>query len=313
MGRKMLIDGEWDFKAEEMADEDGEFQRSKTTFRDRIDEDADPSRFHLYISRACPWAHGAVLVRKLLGLEQISMDIVDPWRGEEGWQFSPEKDEVCTSDSIHGHDYLYQVYLEADPEYTGRVTVPVLWDKEEGTIVNNESIEIMKMLAEKFKDERDLYPEEMRDEIDRNVERLYEHVNNGVYKAGFAETQEAYDRAVGKLFDELDHWDNVLEDQRYLVGDQLTLADIRLFATLVRFDEVYHTHFKCNKKQVINYENLWPYLRDVYQTGGIAKTVNMDHIKEHYYTTHQSVNPKELIPIGPDPDFEQPHKRNRLR
>lgn len=312
MGKKMLIDGEWNFNAEEMTDEGGEFQRSETAFRDRIEEEADLSRYHLYISRACPWAHGAVLVRKLLGLEEISMDIVDPWRGKRGWQFSPRKDDTCTEDSIYGHDFLYQVYLEADPGYTGRVTVPVLWDRKENNIVNNESIEIMKMLAEIFNTRRDLYPEEKREEIDKKVERLYKHVNNGVYRAGFAESQEAYDKAAEKLFDELDHWNKVLNGQRYLVGDQLTLADLRLFATLVRFDEVYHTHFKCNRKKITEYGNLWPYLRDLYQTTGIAGTVNMDHIKEHYYTTHESVNPKKLTPVGPNPEFEKQHSRDKL-
>ncbi len=318
MGRNLFIDGEWNFDAEEMTNEDGEFERATTSFRDWIknEEDAEfkpeSSRYHMYISRACPWAHGAVLVRKLLGLEEdISMDIVEPYRGKRGWQFTPGK-EGCTQDTVHGSDYLYEVYTEAEQDYTGRITVPVLWDKEKDTIVNNESIEIMKMLSQAFNGERNLYPEEHRDEIDEVVERLYEHVNNGVYKAGFADTQEAYDKAVKKLFDELDHWDEVLEDQRYLVGDQLTLADLRFFATLVRFDEAYHNHFKCNKKQIMDYENLWPYLRDIYQTEGVAETVNMDHIKEHYYTTHGSVNPKGLIPIGPDPDFEKPHGRENI-
>jgi putative glutathione S-transferase len=318
MGRHLFIDGEWQFNAEEMTNEDGEFKRATTSFRDWIkDEEGaefkpESDRYHLYISRACPWAHGAVLVRKLLGLEEeISMDIVDPYRDKRGWQFTPGK-EGCTEDNLNGNEYLYEVYTEAEEDYTGRITVPVLWDKEKDTIVNNESIEIMKMLSQAFDGERDLYPEEHREEIDEVVERLYDHVNNGVYKAGFAETQEAYDKAVKKLFEELDHWDQVLDDQRYLVGDQLTLADLRFFATLVRFDEAYHNHFKCNKKQITEYENLWPYLRDIYQTDGIAETVNMSHIKEHYFTTHGSVNPKQLIPIGPDPNFEKPHERGSL-
>lgn len=318
MGRHLFIDGEWQFNAEEMTDEDGEFKRATTSFRDWIKDEEDAEfkpesgRYHLYISRACPWAHGAVLVRKLLGLEEeISMDIVDPYRDKRGWQFTPGKED-CTEDTLNGSDYLYEVYTEAEEDYTGRITVPVLWDKEKDTIVNNESIEIMKMLSQAFDGERDLYPEEQRDEIDQVVERLYEYVNNGVYKAGFAETQEAYDKAVKKLFEELDHWNQVLDDQRYLVGDQMTLADLRFFATLVRFDEAYHNHFKCNKKQIMEYENLWPYLRDIYQTDGIAETFNMSHIKEHYFTTHGSVNPKGLIPIGPDPDFEKHHQRYQI-
>lgn len=313
MGEKRMVDGEWT-EIDKMTDENGEFQRSETSFRDSIETgEAEPGRYHLYISRACPWAHGAVLVRKLAGLEdEITMDIVDPWRGEKGWQFSPGKDDVCTEDSIHGHDYLYEIYTEAEPEYTGRVTVPVLWDKKEETIVNNESVEIMKMLAENFDTKRNLYPEEKRDEIDRKIERLYKHVNNGVYCAGFAETQQAYEKAAEKLFEELDHWDSVLSEKRYLTGDSITLADLRLFATLVRFDEVYHTHFKCNRRKITEYENLWPYLRDIYQTDGIAETVNMQHIKEHYYTTHQDVNPKEIVPIGPEPNFDRPHNRGEM-
>jgi putative glutathione S-transferase len=318
MGRDLFVDGEWNFDREEMTDEDGEFHRSETSFRDwiRYEGDAEfrpePNRYHLYISRACPWAHGAVLVRKLLGLEEeISVDIVDPYRERKGWQFTPEK-ENCTEDTVNGKDYLYQVYTEANENYTGRITVPVLWDREEDTIVNNESIEIMEMLCKTYDGDRDLYPEEKREEIDERVKRLYKHVNNGVYKAGFADTQKAYDKAVEKLFEELEHWNEVLEDQRYLVGDQLTLADLRFYATLIRFDEVYHTHFKCNRKLITEFDNLWPYLRDIYQTEGVKETVNMEQIKEHYYTTHDSVNPKGLVPVGPDPELEKPHSREKL-
>lgn len=318
MGRDLFVDGEWEFDAEEMTDEDGEFKRATTTFRDWIKDEKnadfrpEDGRYHLYISRACPWAHGAVLVRKLLGLEEeISMDIVDPYRGRKGWRFKPEK-EGCTHDTVNDKDFLYEVYTEAKEDYTGRITVPVLWDKEEDTVVNNESIEIMKMLSKAFDGERDLYPEGHRDRIDEVTERLYRHVNNGVYKAGFAETQEAYDKAVEKLFEELDHWNEVLEDQRFLVGDQLTLADLRFFATLTRFDEVYHNHFKCNRKLIMQYDNLWPYLRDIYQIEGVSETVNMSHIKEHYYKTHGSVNPKGLVPLGPDPDFQKGHRREEL-
>ena len=313
----MFVDGEWRTDAYELADDEGEFDREETTFRDRLGEEfpAESGRYHLYISRACPWAHGAVLVRSLMGLEEsVSMDVVDPYRDERGWQFTPEKDG-CTPDTVDGFDYLGEAYVAADPDYTGRVTVPVLWDTEEGTIVNNESIEVMRMLStalDHLGNGVDLYPEGMRGEIDEAVDAIYDPINNGVYRAGFAGTQEAYERAVEGLFDALDQWDAVLADQRYLVGDRLTLADLRLFATLVRFDQVYHTHFKCNRKLISQYDHLWPYLRDVYQVPGVAKTVNMDHIKEHYYTTHTDINPTGFVAVGPDLDFEAPHDRDRL-
>jgi putative glutathione S-transferase len=314
----MFVDGEWRTDAHEMNDEDGEFDRDETTFRDALGTDAFPAvsdRYHLYVSRACPWAHGAAMVRSLMGLEeQISMDIVDPYRDERGWQFTPEKDD-CTPDTVNGFDYLGEAYVAAAPDYTGRVTVPVLWDTETDTIVNNESIEIMREFATAFEGNGvDLYPADLRDEIDAVVEAIYDPINNGVYRAGFAGTQAAYENAVTELFDALDRWDDVLADQRYLVGDgeRLTLADLRMFATLVRFDQVYHTHFKCNRKLVSQYDNLWPYVRDVYQTPGVAKTVNMAHIKEHYYTTHTDINPTAFVAVGPDLDFEAPHDRDDL-
>lgn len=299
----------------------GEFQRQETDFRDWIQDEADspyppePGRYHLYISRACPWAHGTALVRRLEGLEDIiSMDIVDPYRESKGWRFTPEK-EGCTADTVNGFDYLYQVYEAADSDFSDHVSVPVLWDRQRETIVNNESIDIMRMLDSaftQFGNGVSLNPRDRRSEIDRIVDDIYESINNGVYRAGFARTQDAYERAVSTLFDAFDHWDGVLADQRYLVGPRLTLADLRLFATLVRFDQVYHTHFKCNKRFVNQYDNLWPYLRDIYQTPGVAQTVNMDHIKEHYYTTHPDLNPTQIIAVGPDLDFTAPHDRDRL-
>ncbi len=313
----MFVDGEWRTDTYEFEDEDGEFDRQETTFRDWLGDDypAEDGRYHLYVSRACPWAHGAAMVRSLMGLEDaVSMDIVDPYRDEKGWQFTPEKDD-CTEDTVNGFDYLGETYVEADPNYTGRVTVPVLWDRENETIVNNESIEVMKMFAQAFEGNGvDLYPEGMRDAIDEAVDAIYDPINNGVYRAGFAGTQEAYERAVEELFAALDQWDAILEGQRYMVGDgeQLTLADLRMFATLVRFDQVYHTHFKCNRRLIQQYDNLWPYVRDVYQTPGIAKTVNMDHIKEHYYTTHTDINPTGFVAVGPDLDFEADHDRDEL-
>jgi len=317
----VLVDGEWRNDAREYTNEDGEFTRQKTTFRDRIRDEPDArfqpdsGRYHLYVARACPWAHGAVLVRALLGLDDvITMDVVDPYRRDDGWEFAPEK-EGCTVDSIGDADYLREAYTAADPDYTGRVTVPVLWDRTEETIVNNESIEIMRMLSTEFENygrDVDLYPSDLRDEIDEVVEAIYGPINNGVYRAGFADTQAAHQRAVRELFDALDRWEDVLADQRYLVGDRLTLADLRLFGTLVRFDAVYNCHFNCNVRRLVDYPNLWGYTRELYQLPGVAETVNVTHIKNHYYRSHTDLNPKQLVPIGPDLDFEAPHDRDRL-
>ncbi|NUB92667.1 glutathione S-transferase family protein [Haloterrigena sp. SYSU A121-1] len=318
----MLVDGEWRTDAYETTNEEGAFERQKTTFRDRVRDDPDArfqpeaDRYHLYVSSACPWAHRTLVTRALKGLEDaISVSVVDPYRDDDGWQFTPEK-EGCTPDHVHGADYLRELYVEADPDATCRVTVPVLWDTEEDTIVNNESEEIMRMLDTEFDDyanrDVDLYPEGYRDEVDRIIDEIYEPINNGVYRAGFATRQEPYDEAVDDLFSALDHWDEVLADQRYLAGDRLTEADVAMFTTLVRFDNVYHTHFMCNVQYIREYENLWPYLRDLYQTDDVAETVNMDHIKEHYYTTHPDVNPHRIVARGPDLDFEAPHDRDEL-
>jgi putative glutathione S-transferase len=315
----MLVDGEWRTDAYETTDDDGEFDRQTTTFRDSIGDDrfpAEPGRYHLYVSRACPWAHGAALVRTLLGLEDaISMDIVDPYRDEDGWTFTPEKDD-CTPDTVNGFDHLREVYVAADPEFTGRVTVPVLWDREEDTIVNNESIEVMRMLATEFEEyatrDVDLYPEGRREEIDSAVEDIYEPINNGVYRAGFANSQAAHEDAIEDLFSALDYWESVLTNQRYLLGEDLTLADVRLFPTLVRFDPVYHTHFKCNVRRLRDYPNLWNHTKEIYQLDGVAETVNLAHIKEHYYRTHPGVNPTRLVPVGPEIDYTEPHDRDRL-
>ena len=312
----MLVEGEWRTDVEPTTTEDGEFDRVTTSFRDWIRDDPDAefqpgtNRYHLYVARNCPWAHGAALARRLAGLtDVVSMDVVDPVREDEGWEFTPGKDG-CTPDTVHGTEYLRDVYTEADPDYTGRVTVPVLWDRERGTIVNNESIEIMRMLATEFDDVgddgADLYPEGYRDEVDRIIDSIYDSINNGVYRAGFADSQDAYDEAVADVFEALDHWDAVLADRRYLAGDRLTLADVRLFPTLVRFDECYHTGFKCDRQYVLQYDHLWPYLRDLYGTPGFAETVVMEHIKDQGY--YQG----EITPIGPDPDFEAPHDRDRL-
>jgi len=317
-----LVDGEWRTDAHELTNEDGEFERGTTAFRNEIRDEPDArfqpeaGRYHLYVSYACPWAHRTLLVRSLKGLEDaISVDVVDPFRAEDGWQFTPDK-AGCTADSLYGSDYLRELYVEADPDANCRVTVPVLWDREEETIVNNESAEILRMLDTEFDDiadrDVDLYPEGYQDEIDRIIEEIYDPINNGVYRAGFADSQAAYDRAIDDLFEALSHWDAVLEDQRYLAGDRLTEADICMFTTLIRFDHVYHTHFKCNLKAIHEYDNLWPYLLDLYQTPGVAETVDMDHITEHYYTTHPDVNPKRLIARGPDLDFGAAHDRDEL-
>jgi len=312
MGR--LIDGEW--WSDVTNDDRADFDYQETAFRDAIGGDrhpAEPGRYHLYVSRACPWAHGTLLVRELLGLENIGVSIVDPHRRGDGWEFTPEK-SGCTPDRLHGSDYLREVYTAADPGYTGRVSVPVLWDERAETVVNEESDEIMRTLADAFGEGAgvDLYPEGHREEVDHYIGELYRPLNRGVYYAGFAETQSEYEDAVETVFDALDRWEAHLSDRRYLLGDRLTLADLRLFPTLVRFDAVYHTHFKCNVRRLVDYENLWAYTRDLYGTGSVSETVDPDHIKEHYYRSHDDVNPTGLVPVGPDVDFEAPHDRDEL-
>ena len=317
----VIEDGSW--RVPDPGEEpEGAYDRSETTFRDRIRDAPDAEfppeadRYHLYVARACPWAHGAVLVRELLGLEDVlTMDVVDPYRDERGWRFSPDRDG-CTPDTVNGTDFLSEVYRRADPGYGGHVSVPVLWDRGRATILNNESIEVMQMLASAFvglqPEAIDLYPEGRREEVDRITRALYDPVNNGVYRAGFASSQAAYDRAVDELFAALEQLEGLLAEQRYLAGERLTIADLRLFPTLVRFDEVYHTHFRCNRRRLVDYEHLWGYTRELYQLPGVASTVNMAHIKEHYYTTHDSLNPKRIVPAGPDPEFEAPHGRDAL-
>ncbi|MFB6111164.1 MAG: glutathione S-transferase family protein [Halobacteriaceae archaeon] len=321
MGR--LIDGEWHTDDELVKrDDDGEFDREATSFRDAVRDDPDArfqpetGRYHLYVSYACPWAHRTLLTRALMGLEEdISISVVDPHRIDQGWEFDPQKDG-CTTDPIHGADYLREVYVAAEPEYTGRVTVPVLWDRREETIVNNESEEIIKQLATAFQSlgdrDVDLYPAAKRDAIDDVIADIYPSINNGVYRAGFAGSQAAYDEAVSELFDALDRYDATLAEQRYLVGERLTLADICMFTTLYRFDEVYHTHFKCNRSEITDYDHLWGYLRELYQLPGVAGTCRMDHVKEHYYRSHEELNPSGIVPTGPNPDFTAPHDRKAL-
>ncbi|WP_089821729.1 glutathione S-transferase family protein [Halogranum amylolyticum] len=311
----MLVDGEWRADTYETTDEDGEFDRQETSFRNWIGEDGFPAeagRYHLYICRACPWAHRTAMMRALKGLEHaVSLSLVEPVRIDDGWEFSEQY-----PDPLYGTEYLRDVYAKADDEFTGRVTVPVLWDKERETIVNNESEEIMRMLDTEFdglaEHDVDLYPEGHRDEVDRLIDDIYDSINNGVYRAGFAGSQDAYDRAVTDLFDALDHYEDLLSEQRYLAGDVLTEADLAMFATLVRFDHVYHTHFKCNRRAIHEYPNLWNYTKELYQLPGIAQTVNVEHIVEHYYRSHGDVNPKRLVPVGPEIDFSAEHDRDRL-
>ncbi|MFB6160276.1 MAG: glutathione S-transferase family protein [Haloferacaceae archaeon] len=323
-----LVNGEWRTDVDDYTDESGEFQREETSFRRYVegvppelrgwgDPDApapfpvEADRYHLYISRACPWAHRTALTRRLTGLtDAVSLSLVRPERYDEGWAFSEEH-----PDPLYGADYLREVYTRADPDYTGRVTVPVLWDTERKTIVNNESAEIMRMLDVGFHglgNGVDLYPGGYREDVDRIIEEIYDPINNGVYRAGFADTQSAYDDAVSALFDALDRWESLLDERRYLAGDRLTEADLAMFATLVRFDAVYHTHFKCNRRAVHEYPNLWNYTKELYGLPGVAETVDLDHVTRHYYRSHGEINPKRLVPVGPDVEFTAPNDRDRL-
>lgn len=300
----------------------GEFKRQTSAFRDRVTADgssgfpAVAGRYHLYVSLACPWASRAVLVRKLKGLEDaIGMTIVDPERDERGWAFRPGRvTPPGQADPLHGWSYLSEAYVATDPEFDGRVTVPVLWDTETNRIVNNESSEIVRMLNAEFdavatNPGLDLYPEELREEIDALNARIYDTVNNGVYRSGFATSQEAYEEAVTALFDSLEWLEGLLADRRYLTGDRITEADVRLLMTLVRFDPVYVGHFKCNLKRIVDLPNLWAYTRDLYQQPGVADTVDFEHIKTHYYATHPTINPTRIVPLGPIIDWDEPHGR----
>ena len=313
----MLIDGTWHEKGWE-TDEEGHFQRSETDFRDWITTDGssdfapDSGRYHLYVSYACPWAHRTLMTRALKGLEDdVSVSVVHPFMGDDGWSF--EDADGTVADPIHGADLLREVYTAADSNYTGRVTVPVLWDRQKDTIVNNESLEIMRMFDVAFDDvasrDIDLYPEDRREEIDEVIESIYQPINNGVYRAGFSTTQQAYDEAIDELFEALDHWDSVLGERRFLCGDRPTEADICMFTTLFRFDAVYHTHFMCNVREISDYRNLWPYARSIYQLPDVAETCRLDHIKHHYFRSHPSVNPHQIEARGPSLDWSAPQDR----
>lgn len=313
-----LVNGTWQEESFKPQNKGGEFKREKSQFHHWITADgssgfkAEPGRYHLYVSLACPWSHRTVIFRALKKLKEVvSLSVVHPYMGEQGWTF--EHCEGCIPDAANGFRYLYQVYTLAQSDYTGMVTVPTLWDKQQQTIVNNESAEIIRMLNSEFNEfgdgSVDYYPAELREEIDVINDFVYHNVNNGVYRAGFATTQSAYEQAFDDLFEALDKLEECLSRQRYLVGNRLTEADWRLFSTLVRFDAVYHTHFKCNLRRLMDYPNLWAYTRELYQVPGIAETVNLDHIKQHYYTSHPSINPNGIIPKGPVLDFSAPHER----
>jgi putative glutathione S-transferase len=310
----LLVDGEWRDQWYDTKSSGGRFVRQQSRFRGWISNDgssefaADHERYHLYVSFACPWAHRALIFRVLKGLEDaISVSVVEPLMLENGWELADG------ADPINDARYLYQVYQNADSTYSGRVTVPVLWDRHKGTIVNNESAEIIRMFNSAFAkpggDDIDYYPLSLRDEIDAVNEFVYETINNGVYRAGFATTQEAYEEAFERLFTALDVLEQRLDHQHYLAGDQITEADWRLFTTLVRFDPVYHGHFKCNRRRLADYPNLWALVRELYQVPGIRETVHFDHIKQHYYGSHRTINPTGVVPLGPDIDFDAPHGR----
>jgi len=319
MGR--LIDGKWSDEWYDTESSGGRFVRKESSFRDWVRADGstrfapEAGRYHLYVSLACPWAHRTLIFRKLKGLEDaISLSVVDPHMGENGWEFSTR--EGAIPDSVNQASKLYEVYTKADPAYTGRVTVPALWDRQHATIVSNESSEIIRMFNAEFdalakSPELDLYPEAHRKEIDDVNDFVYPNINNGVYRCGFATTQEAYEEAFGELFGALDALEEKLGRQRYLVGDRLTEADWRLFTTLVRFDAVYVGHFKCNLRRIADMPNLYGYLRELYQVPGVAETVNLTHIKQHYYGSHETINPTGVVPVGPELDFDAPHGRDR--
>jgi len=325
-----FVEGVWHEDTPANRYERGRFVRTPSVYRNWITADgspgpsgeggfpAEPGRYHLYVSNSCPWAYRTTLFRKLKKLEgAISITIAAPLYGERSWRFSDEPG--CIPDTPNGKSELWEVYLLVNPRYSGRVTVPTLWDKERRTIVNNESSEIIRMFNSAFDrytdDRTDYYPPALRDEIDRINDLVYTTVNNGVYRSGFAVTQEAYEEACRTLFDTLDQLEERLSRQRWLVGDQITEADWRLFSTLLRFDAVYHYHFKCNLKRILDYPNLSNYVRDLYRQPGVAETVNMDHIKRHYYGSQKRVNPTGIVPlgpVGPAVDFSAPHDRGRF-
>ena len=323
----LLIEGKWHTDWYDTKSTGGKFQRTASGFRNWITKDgspgltgkgdfkAEPDRYHLYVSLACPWAHRALIFRKLKGLEElITISSVNSFMGDQGWTFKSGNGVI--PDSVNHKSRLHEIYTKTSENYTGRVTVPMLWDKHKDTIVSNESSEIIRMFNSAFDDVGaavgDFYPADKRQEIDAINELIYNNVNNGVYKSGFATTQAAYDEASTNLFDMLEKIEQVLSGSRYLIGDQITEADWRLFTTLVRFDAVYVGHFKCNKKRIIDFPELSNYVLDLYQYPGISSTVDFEHIKAHYYASHENLNPSLIVPCGPKLDFDQPHNRDRF-
>ena len=321
----LLVDGKWQDQWYDTKSSGGKFQRDAAKFRSWVTADgsagpsgqggfeAESGRYHLYVSLACPWAHRTLIFRELKELQgHIGVSIVNPDMLEDGWSFDDDY-PGATGDQLYGLPFARDIYTRADPVFTGRVTVPILWDKQRETIVSNESSEIIRMFNSAFNgltgNEDDYWPVAMRDAIEDVNLRIYDTVNNGVYKSGFASTQEAYDEAVYPLFDSLDWIEGILSQKRYLMGDKLTEADWRLFTTLVRFDPVYHQHFKCNRRRIIDYPNLWAYTRELYQIPGVSGTTNFDHIVRHYHYSHDSINPNRIIPINPVLDFDTPHGR----
>ena len=321
----LLVDGKWHTDWYDTASTGGKFERKASSFRHWITKDgragpsgvsgfnAESGRYHLYVSLACPWAHRTVIYRKLKGLEDmISMSVVNAFMGDDGWTFEPG--EGVIEDTVNHATYAHEIYTKAAPDYTGRVTVPILWDKKTNTIVSNESAEIIRMFNSAFDDigatELDFSPEHLLNDINELNAFIYPTINNGVYRAGFATTQAAYDDAVAEVFGALETVEQRLSTQRYLIGDEITEADWRLFTTLIRFDAVYVGHFKCNLKRIVDYPNIWGYLRDLFQQPGVSETVNIDYIKAHYYGSHETINPTLIIPKGPALDFFSQHHRD---
>ena len=315
-----LIDGIW--KVDEIRPNkvDGTYKRENSVFRDWISEEEgaeflpESGRYHLYISHACPWAHRTLIFRVLKNLEDhISVDVVHPEMLENGWAFDTKFSDT-TGDSLYGKEFLSEIYTQANNNITCRVTVPILLDKKSKKIVSNESADIIRIFNSSFDkitgNTEDFWPKNLQKEIEPINKRIYETLNNGVYRAGFANSQSSYDEAVTKLFDTMEWLEEILSNNRFLLGDRVTEADWRLFPTLARFDSVYHFHFKCNRKRLIDYKNLWAYTRDLYQTFGISKTVHLNHAIRHYYYSHASINPHQIIPINPIINFNEPHKRS---
>ena len=331
----LLQDGKWVDKWYDTKSTGGQFKRQDAGFRNWVTADGSPGpsgeggfkaeagRYHLYVSHACPWANRTMIFRNLKGLQDaIDVSVVDWFMGDNGWEFRTdngdrpnlEADTSEVGDRLFGSDHMHQIYTRAKPDYSGRVTVPVLWDKETGTIVSNESSEIIRMFNSAFGELAagpDYRPEGLHDAIESINERIYDTVNNGVYKCGFATTQRAYEEAFRPLFESLDWLEGILAENRYLAGDRLTEADWRLFTTLVRFDPVYVGHFKCNQRRIRDYPNLWNYTLELYQHPGVAETIHLDHIKNHYYASHETINPTRIVPVGPAIDYTEPHDRGR--